>query len=154
MIRIACTTGKLQAGHTGSEPSQTRFAQSIQYKLCPHGTKAPVTSLSPHTKHSLFAEPNNESVGDTLVAGEGLEVSVTPGNDQMLDVVVELSKLGDSPIPSSRSVFQIDTKSLILLPWCPELLELLEHEPELEKAPVLPVDEPIVDPNVSGVDSK
>lgn len=59
----------------------------------------------------------------------------------MLEIAVVLSKLGDSPKPSSLSFeLQMAPKS----PRPPALDELLEQEPELEKAPVLPVDDVIV----------
>lgn len=154
-MRIACIAGIEQTGHCGSLDSQTRLAQSRQNKLWPQGTRAPVTSLSPQTTHSRLPLARSESVGLTLAAGDGLEVSETVGNDQMLDVAVEVSKLGDSPSPSSlsRDVFQIETRSPIL-PGPLELEELLEHDPELEKAPELPVDEVIVGNVLSGVGSK
>lgn len=81
-------------------------------------------------------------MGLTLADGDGLLVSDTVGNDQMLEVAVDVSKLGDSPKPSSRSsdVFQMDTRSP-MRPGPLLLDELLEHDPELEKAPELPVDD-------------
>lgn len=92
-----------------------------------------------HTKH-LVVELSNESAGLVLLAGDGLDGAVTVGYDQMLDRAVDVSKLGESPKPSSLSFeLQIAPRSL------PPLLdELLEHDPELEKAPLLPVDEVIV----------
>lgn len=58
----------------------------------------------------------------------------------MLDKAVDVSKLGESPRPSSLSVEpQMVPKSLP-----PILEELLEQEPELEKAPLLPVEDVIV----------
>lgn len=84
-------------------------------------------------------------MGLTLAAGDGLDVSETVGNDQILDVAVDVSKLGDSPKPSSLSmdVFQIDTRSPIL-PGPLELELELEQDPELENAPELPVDDVMV----------
>lgn len=152
---MAWTAGMEHTGHCGSLVSQTRLAHSRQNRLCPQGTSAPVTSLSPQTTHSRLLEPSSESVGLTLAAGDGLEVRDTVGNDQMLDVAVDVSKLGDSPSPSSRSrdVFQMDTRSP-MRPGPLLLDELLEHEPLLENAPELPVDDVIVGNALSGVGSK
>lgn len=56
IMRIACITVWLHTGQIPSFPvlpdEQTRVAQSMQNILCPQGTNAAVTSLSPHTKHS------------------------------------------------------------------------------------------------------
>lgn len=91
---------------------------------------------SPHTKH--FAELSRESAGLVLFAGDGLE-GATLGYDQMLDSAVVFSKLGESPKPSSLEL-QMAPRS----PLPPELEELLEHDPELENAPELPVEDVIV----------
>lgn len=91
------------------------------------------------TRH-LVDELSKESTGLVLLAGEGLDGAVTVGYDQMFDKAVEESKLGESPRPSSLSLeVQIAPRSLPP----PLLEELLEHEPELEKAPLLPVDDVI-----------
>lgn len=83
-----------------------------------------------------------------LFAGDGRDGCETGGYDQMLDNAVDVSKLGESPSPSSRSLeLQIAPKSRP-----PELDELLELELELEKAPLLPVDE-VMFGNVSVVGS-
>lgn len=50
-------TVALQYGHAASPLSQIRFAQSKQNILWPHGTKAALTSLSPHTMHSRCCGP-------------------------------------------------------------------------------------------------
>lgn len=128
-----------QTGQEESLPSQTLFAQSMQKKLWPQGTKAWVTLPSEHTRH--FEEPNRESEGLALFGGEGLDVTEAVGYDQILEIAVELSKLGDSPRPSSLSFeLQMAPRS----PRPPAFEELLEQDPELEKAPVLPVDEVMV----------
>lgn len=147
-MRMACMAGREQTGHWPSPPSHTLFAQSMQKKLWPHGTKACVTLASLHTRH-LVVELNSESAGLVLLAGDGREGADTVGYDQMLDRAVDESKLGESPNPSSRSLeLQMAPKSLP-----PPLLdELLEHEPELEKAPLLPVDE-VIAGNVSAAGS-
>lgn len=135
---MAVVAGIEQTGHCGS-PSTMSIAQSIQKKLCPQGIRACVTLASLHTKH--LAELSRESVGLVLLAGDGREGTLALGYDQMLESIAELSKLGDSPEPSSLSFeFQIAPKS----PRPPELEELLEQEPELEKALVLPVDDDMV----------
>lgn len=154
MMRIACIAGVEHTGHCDSLDSHTRLAHSKQNILCPHGISTPVTSLSPHTTHSRLPL-SRESVGLTLAAGDGLDAKDTVGNDQILEVVVDVSKLGDSPKPSSLSkdVFQMDPRS----PTVPGPLELeleLEQDPELEKAPELPVDEVMLGNILSGVESK
>lgn len=84
-----------------------------------------------------------ESVGDAEAVGDGRVVIpvvlLDDGNDQMLEVAVEVSKLGDSPIPSSLSKleFQMETRSP-RRPPDEELLELMD--PDELKAPEL-VDE-------------
>lgn len=134
---MAWIVGKVHTGHAASELSQMRLAQSEQKKLCPHGTNACVTLASMQTMH--FADPSNESTGLVLFAGDGREgADVVEGYVQMLDNAVVLSKLGESPIPSSRSLeLQMAPKS----PRPPVLDELLEQDPELEKAPELPVED-------------
>lgn len=140
-MRIACSAGSEQNGHCASLPSHTRLAHSMQKKLWPHGTSACVTLPSLQTKH--FAELSSESAGLVLFAGDGRDgtdeaAAAGLGYDQMLLSAVEESKLGESPSPSSRSFeLQIAPRS----PRPPELEDDDEHEPELEKAPVLPVDE-------------
>lgn len=129
--------GDEQTGHCGSLVSHTRFAQSTQKKLWPQGRSACVTLASPQIKH--FAEPSSESAGLVELAGDGRD-GATLGYDQILErAVVVFSKLGDSPSPSSLEL-QMAPRS----PRPPELDELLEHEPLLEKAPELPVDDVIV----------
>lgn len=91
-------------------------------------------------------DDNKESAGLVLLVGDGLVGAGTDGYDQILDNAVDVSKLGESPSPSSRSVDpQIVPRSL---PPPPPLLvdELLleEHDPELENAPLLLVDEVMV----------
>lgn len=138
--------GREQTGHWASVPSHTRLAHSMQKKLCPQGTRACVTFASLHTRH--LAELSRESAGLVLFAGDGRDGCETGGYDQMLDNAVDVSKLGESPSPSSRSLeLQIAPKSRP-----PELDELLELELELEKAPLLPVDE-VMFGNVSVVGS-
>lgn len=85
-----------------------------------------------------------------LLAGDGLDGADTvDGYDQMLLNAVVLSKLGESPSPSSRSLeLQMAPRS----PRPPVLEELLEQEPELEKAPELPVEE-VMAGNVSELGS-
>lgn len=133
---MAWMAGREQTGHWASLPSHTRLAHSMQKKLWPHGTRACVTLASVHTRH-LVVELSSESAGLVLLAGEGREGADTVGYDQMLDNAVDVSKLGESPRPSSRSLeLQIAPRSRP-----PLLEELLEQEPELEKAPLLPVDD-------------
>lgn len=136
---MAWMAGMEHTGHWASLPSQTLFAQSMQKKLCPQGTKACVTLLSVQTRHFVLEE-SRESAGLVLLVGDGLVGAGTVGYDHILDSAVDVSKLGESPKPSSLSVEpQIVPKSLP-----PVLEELLEQEPELENAPLLPVDEVMV----------
>lgn len=125
-MRMAVLAGIEHTGHDGS-PSTMSVAHSIQKKLCPHGISACVTRASLHTKQ------RSESVGLVLFAGDGRVAALaTLGYDQILDSAVLLSKLGESPAVSSFEL-QIAPRS----PRPPELDELLEHDPELENAPVL-----------------
>ena len=50
-------------GHSGSWDWQICPAQSMQKRLCPHGTSAAVTSLSKHTQQSLLPPPATTSPG-------------------------------------------------------------------------------------------
>lgn len=136
--------GMEHTGHCASLPSHTRLAQSMQKKLWPHGTNAWVTLPSPHTKHLvvLMVELRRESAGLVLLGGDGRVGAATVGKVQMFDNPALLSKLGESPRPSSLSLeAQIAPRSA----RPPELDELLlEQEPALEKAPELPVEEVIL----------
>ncbi|CAH2012902.1 unnamed protein product [Acanthoscelides obtectus] len=131
---MAWMAGRLQTGHWASLPSQTLLAQSTQKKLWPQGTSAWVTLASEHTRH-LVAELSNESAGEVLLEGEGRVGAETEAALAGLAPPADAG-VGESPSPSSLSLpLQMAPRSL------PLLLELLEHDPELEKAPLLPVDE-------------
>lgn len=126
---MAWETGIRHTGHCASEPSQSLVAHSMQKKLWPHGTRACVTLASLHSEHLM--DPRSESTGLTLFVGEGRD-GVTCGYAQMLESAVAVSKLGESPSPSSRSL------ELHMAPRSPrppeEVEELLElQDPELEK---------------------
>jgi hypothetical protein len=143
---MACITIWLQTGQRWSPLGpQMRLAQSRQNKLWPQGTRAAVTSLSPHTRHSRFIElpVSSESVGLALVLGDARE----PITELTEFELGKVQMLGDSPIPSSQSIdsprlFQMLINSGRIIT---ALFELVELDEELQ---LLPVDEAIVVPLV------
>lgn len=110
-MRTACRAVVLQTGQAEFPDCEILSPQSMQNMLWPQGTSTAVTSLSPQTMQSRL--PETDSVGEVLWGGEGRDVG---GNDHMLEGAVAVSKEGESPIPSSRSidVLQMDPKSLVV----------------------------------------